>query len=204
MNLVTLDLGLPSLYLAEGSILLILLAGAVLLYWGFRGKYLLPWIAGWIVYTAAKFFAALNFTHPSSRLWAVLAYTSFVLAVWLFAEAVFLYVGQKKLVWPASIALLPALALGIFAALRPNDSFFVHAAFDYFSWRLVVVVASVQLARFAWGRRNVGQWLLALMLLSLHLDLSQSARVVGFGALSNLLLGISMMIIVLDDSRMQI
>jgi len=41
MNLVTLDLGLRSLYLAEGSTALILLAGAVLLswvYWGFRVK----------------------------------------------------------------------------------------------------------------------------------------------------------------------
>jgi PAS domain S-box-containing protein len=203
MNLVSMDLGLQSVYLAEASILLILLAGAVLLYWSFREKYLLPWIAGWIAYSGAKFFAALSLADAPARLWTALAYTFFVGAVGLFSGSVLLYVYKKRLLWRCGGVLLVALVLGLLAALWRPESLILRTAFNFFSWRLVAIAAAGQLLRFAWGRRNIGRWLLAIMLLTLHTDLA-SHGFAGLDILSDLLLGISMMIIVLDDSRVQI
>src|SRR5215475_12089384 len=93
------ELSLQSAFLAEMSTLLILLAGAVLLYSSFREKYLVPWIAGWSCLTLSKIALALNLGLAPSRLWTSLGYAFFVLAVGLFVTAIFLYVSQKKLLW---------------------------------------------------------------------------------------------------------
>ena len=91
------ELTLQSAFLAEMSTLLILLAGAVLLYSSFREKYLAPWIAGWTGLTLSKIFLALNLAHAPSRLWMSLSYASFVVAIGFFATAIFFYVSQRKL-----------------------------------------------------------------------------------------------------------
>src|SRR5262245_12616721 len=82
--MVNMDLALRSAFFAEASILLILLAGAVLLYWSFREKYLLPWIAGWIFYSLSKLFTAINDTPDQPGLWTLLASVFFVTATGLF------------------------------------------------------------------------------------------------------------------------
>src|SRR5262245_3152961 len=179
MNLVNMDLALRSAFLAEASILLILLAGAMLLYWSFRERYLVPWIAGWSFYSLAKLAFALSAAPAASRFWAPLAYASFVLAVGLFTGAVFLYVYQRKLLAPAITVLSYALALGVIRGLWLPHNALVRRAFEYFSWRLVVIVASVQLVRFAWGRLNVGRWVLAVMLLFLHPDPANGHALAG-------------------------
>src|SRR5262245_1179321 len=205
MNLATMDLALRSAFLAEASILLILLAGAILLYWSFRERYLVPWIAGWSAYSLAKLSSVLSAAPATTRLWLPLAYASFVVAVGLFTCAVFLYVQEKKLLGVAVIFLSLAFVLAIVKGLWLPESALVRRAFGYFSWRLVVIFAAARLFRFAWGRLNVGRWLLAVMLLFLHPDLAQSPHALGgMDVLLDLLLGISMMTIVLDDSRVQI
>src|SRR5882672_6233187 len=75
---------LQSAFLAEASTLLILLAGAILLYRSFREKYLVPWIAGWTLYSLSKLFITLAATGSPTRLWTALACASFVLAAGLF------------------------------------------------------------------------------------------------------------------------
>jgi PAS domain S-box-containing protein len=181
-----------------------LLAGAILLYRSFSEKYLVPWIAGWTVYGLSKFFVLASIATPSSRLWLCCAYASYLIAVWLFAAAVFFYVDQKELVMPAGIALSAGLVTVLLQILfLPQEAFLGTAT--YLSWRIVLVVAAAALVRFAWGRPNIGRWLLALMLLLLHLDLQSSTHaIMGQDILLDLLLGISMMTIVLDDSRIQI
>src|SRR5262249_27604907 len=63
---------------------------------------------------------------------------------------------------------------------------------------------AAQMLRFAWGRANIGRWSLAVMLLSLHPETQDAHALLGFDVLGDLLLGLSMMIIVLHDSRVQI
>ena len=197
------DLALRSAFLAEASTLLILLAGAMLLYRSFREKYLVPWIAGWVAYGLSRLFAAVNASHGPAGLWFFLACESFVIAVGLFSAAVFLYASQTRLLFPTTVTLLFALIWGAFRLLWPHSSL-VSSAF-YLCWRLVLIIAAINLVRFAWGRRNIGRWILAVMLLLLHLDLGRSFHtIVDYDIWVDLLLGISMMTIVLDDSRVQI
>src|SRR5436853_6432904 len=96
---------LPSAFVAEASTLLILLAGAVLLYRSFREKYLVPWIIGWIIYTASKLFLTISLSYSSDAIWAILANSSFAIAAGLFSIAVFYYVYQSKLVRPAILVI---------------------------------------------------------------------------------------------------
>ncbi|HKR97381.1 MAG TPA: hypothetical protein VJW55_18545, partial [Candidatus Angelobacter sp.] len=81
------EFSLQSAFLAEMSTLLILLAGAVLLYSSFREKYLVPWIAGWTCLTLSKIAVTVNLGHGPVGLWAALGYAFFVLAVGLFSTA---------------------------------------------------------------------------------------------------------------------
>src|SRR5262249_59080841 len=70
---------------------------------------------------------------------------------------------------------------------------------------IVKIAASAQLVRFAWGRRTIGRWLLAFALLLLHVEVAGvSHPIVGYDVLVDLLLGIGIMTIVLEDSRVQI
>src|SRR5215469_8081184 len=152
------DLALQPAFLAEASTLLILLAGAILIYWSFREKYLLPWIAGFSAYGLAKFFSALSRAHQPGAPWHTLAYVAFILAVGLFAGTVFLYVYRKKLLWPAGIILAVALGLGVAHGVAPKV-LLLRGAFEI-TWRVVPVLASVQMVRFTWGRPNYGRWVL--------------------------------------------
>src|SRR5262245_30866780 len=129
MELVAMDRVVQSAFLAEASILLILLAGAILLYWSFREKYLVPWIAGWTAYSLAKFLCALGEPPAASRLWLPLAYAAFLLGVGLFTWAVFLYIQQKKLLWHAAAILSFAFVLGLIS-LRVPQSLLVRRVFD--------------------------------------------------------------------------
>src|SRR5262249_12111769 len=91
---------------------------------------------------------------------------------------------------------------GVREAWFPQKHFRV---FDFLSWRLVLLIASAHLVRCAWRRPNLGRWLLAITLLLLHFDrLATPDRLIGFDILVDLLLGISMMLIVLEDSSVQI
>src|SRR5262249_48985135 len=204
MNLVTMDLALRSPFLAEALMLFILLAGTVLLYWSFRERYLVPWMAGWVLHGLAVAFSDLSLSPAHSHVWTALAYASFVTAAGLFAAGVLLYVHQKKLLVPASLFLAFALFLSFAHGLWWPNNAVARILFDYFSWRPMLVLAAVQLFRFAWGRKNMGRWALALMLLLLHPEPQGPHALVTFEFLGDLLLGLSMMIVVLRDSRVQI
>ncbi|HZE22886.1 MAG TPA: hypothetical protein VE054_02750, partial [Blattabacteriaceae bacterium] len=157
------NLTLQSAFLAEMSTLLILLAGAIVLYSSFREKYLVPWIAGWSVFTVSKVFLDLSASSPQQPLWAALAYSTYIIALGFFAASVFFYVSHPKLLLPAVIALGAALPLEIAYSLwRPYPGLH-YAAFALCS--AVGIIASTQLVRFAWGRASLGRWLLAAMLL---------------------------------------
>jgi two-component system NtrC family sensor kinase len=197
------DFTLQSAFLAEMSTLLILLAGAILLYGSFREKYLVPWIAGWSVFTLSKVFLTLSSSHAPEPVWIALAYGSYVIAVGLFVTSVLFYVSQPKLLLPSALALGVAFPLELAYALwRPYPA--LHNVALAICW-LVSIVASAQLVRFAWGRISVGRWLLAAMLVLLHLDAVGSVhRIVGTDILFDLLMGIGIMTIVLDDSRVQV
>src|SRR5215467_7994100 len=111
MILVTMDLALRSPFLAEGLILLILLAGTVLLYWTFRERYLVPWMGGWVLCGLGKAFGDLALRPGHSHIWTAVASSAAVAAAGLFTTGVLLYVQQKKLVLPVGMLFSVALVL---------------------------------------------------------------------------------------------
>jgi PAS domain S-box-containing protein len=197
------DLALQTAFLAKGSTLLILLAGAVLLYRSFREKYLVPWIAGWIAYSASKLLS-ISQSGQHSDVLTVLTWALFLLAVGLFSSAVLLYTDERRLILPTGIVLGAAFVIvTVYSVWFPH----VEGLEIVFAilWRLGALIASTQLLRLAWGRPNFGRWLLVAMLPVLHLHLAQRPSTeLWHDFLVDLALGISMMTIVLDDSRVQI
>jgi len=189
---------LQSAFLAEASAPLILLGGAVLLYRSFREKYLLPWIAGWGVYTAAKVLLAVSLPHGPGA-WLALADATFVVAVTLFCAATFYYVYPPRFPAAAGVIMAVSILVGILPALWPGRARILIFAFAI-CWRLIVWPTALRLMVFVKGRSNFGGWILSGTLLLL----CQYHPTFAYGILVDVLLGISMMMIVLDDSRVQI
>lgn len=161
-------------------------------------------MAGWTFYSLSKLFNVLALGNGRHRVWAAFGSAFFVLGVGLFAAAVLIYAYRKRFLWHAAAMIFIALLLGVIRVLWFPDATALRWLFEV-AWRSVVLFASVQLVRFTWGRPEIGRWVLAAMLLLLHNDLGQDAHtILGYDILVDLLLGISMMTIVLDDSRVEI
>jgi len=196
------DLTIQPAFLAEMSTLLILLAGAVLLFSSFRERYLLPWIGGWTGLFLAKVWLAVDPSHLS-LLWSALSIVTFMVALGLLVSAVLLYVSQTKLIFTVAVvlALSTALALIYLFWWHPPA---VRWTAQALCWA-AKIIASLQLARFAWGRRTIGRWLLAMMFLLVHLDVQQNQHsLMAYDFMVDLFLGIGMMTMVLEDARVQI
>ncbi|HEY2359826.1 MAG TPA: GAF domain-containing protein [Candidatus Angelobacter sp.] len=196
------NLTLESAFLAEMSTLLILLAGAILLYSSFRERYLVPWIGGWTCLSFAKVLLAVEVDH-TSLLWSSLSLACFFLGLGLLVAAVLIYVSQRKLLLPLALMLAVALTLAfVYTFWLPYPA--LRIAAQGLGWA-TKILASIQLVRFAWGRRTAGRWLLAAMFLLLHLDVAQGKHsLMAYDFLVDLFFGIGMMTLVLEDARAQI
>jgi len=185
-------------FLAQGSAVLLLLGSAVLIYRSFRGRYLLTWILGWLAYLVHKFAAAEAVGNPGFH---ALSAAMYVVAITLFAFSVFYYTDRRS----------PLLQLGAFSALTLGVSVVWALWFpgsEYLRIALVLMytairaAGAIQLALFSRGRRAVGPLLLVFSLLFLHMhEPGASDLVAGFDVALELLLGIGMVVMVLDDSH---
>jgi PAS domain S-box-containing protein len=197
------DVTVPKL-IAQESAALIVLAATLVVYRTFRERYLLVWILGWIAYLAS------NWGLPQSQPWLAqvnpvsVSQAEFVVAVSLFAAAIFLYTHSRKMLLPL---LLAGIVVASYAAVRPLwwpdlPTFRVPLEVAY---RLIALVAAIQLIRYRWARAEAGPWLLAASLLLLHLDWAPvSSRFPLWAApVADLLLGTSMLLVVFDDSKIR-
>jgi two-component system NtrC family sensor kinase len=197
------DLALPRFVAVESAALVILAAG-LLVFRTFRERYLLIWILGWLAY----FVSGWTVHHPgagtNSRYVAAVSQSQFVLALCLFSAAVFVYCHARK-------ALVPLLAFSIavtgYAAVQAlwwPDSFALRAVLEV-SYRLITFGAALQLVRFRWARWEIGPWMLSLSLFVMHLEWPplNAHLPPEFSLAANLLLGLSMMLVVFDDSKMR-
>lgn len=183
--------------------LLILLAGVGLLYRSFQEKFMLPWIMGWIFYTFAKLLLAASAPQTTLNLLGV---AFFVIAAGSFGAAVLQYCGRSPFSAMTGGAVLLALLLGGIDSLYSSAA--LRGAF-FLAWHVPLWIAAFHLALYSRGRRAPGLWLLLLSLLLLHLDRSLPRHsLLGYAVPGDLMvdvmLGISMMMVVLDDSRAKI
>ena len=102
----------------------------------------------------------------------------------------------------SALALMALAAAG--AILWPN-SFELRLGLEV-GYRLMAVVAAFHVVHFRWARWEIGPWMLAAGLLLLRLDWApvNAYLPMHYALLSDLLLGISMLLIVFDDSKIHI
>jgi PAS domain S-box-containing protein len=197
------NLAVPKLT-GQESAALVMLAAGMLVFRTFRERYLLTWILGWLAFFVSCW--TIHGTHidAATPYLQAISQAEFVLAVCLFAAAAFIYTHSQKLFLPLLVITLCVIEYAVVRALFWPDSWNLRLPLEV-SYRLVALVAAVQVIRFRWGRAEIGPWLLALSLLTLHLDWAPLSSHIapGINLLADLLLGFSMMLIVLDDFKLR-
>src|SRR5579863_2133225 len=193
-------LALPKLVSRETAVLL-MLAASLLVFRTLRERCLMVWIVGWIAYFVSHH-ALVNASGVNPYAVPV-AQGEFILAVSLFVAGAFIYVNARAFLAPL---LGISLALITFATLRsilwPNSETLRFAL--ELSYRILTVSAAVQILRFRRARREIGPWILAAGLLLLHLDWTpfSSHLPADSGILFDILLGLGMLMVVFDESRL--
>lgn len=190
---------LPKLTPQE-SAALVILAASLVVFRTFRESYLAVWIMGWLAYLVSELPAP--GIDPNSHLALGVAQAEFALAICLLAGAVFIYTHGRGFI----LALISiAVMLVAYAVLRPlywYDSLTMRVVLEV-GYRGVAMAAAIQLIRSRWGRWELGPWLLSLNLAMVHIDWDPISRHLPAAVrpIPELLLGVSMLLVVFDDSR---
>jgi PAS domain S-box-containing protein len=197
------DLPVPRFVAVESAALVILAAG-LLVFRTFRERYLLIWILGWLAYFVSHWTIRHPGIDPNSHFAAAVSQSQFVLAMCLFSSAVFVYCHARKVLVPLLAFSIAVIAYSAVRALWWPDSFALRAVLEV-SYRVITFGAALQLIRFRWARWEIGPWMLSLSLLAVHLDWAPLNVHLppGFSLAVDLLLGLSMLLVVFDDSKMR-
>ena len=191
--------------MAQESAALIILAASLLVFRTFRERYLLIWILGWLAYFISRWTLHGSFDPDSlPRYLTAISHAEFILAVCLFAAAVFVYTNSRAFLLPLLLITLCIIAYAATRAMLWPDSVTLRVALET-SYRLIAFIASIQLIRFRWARWEIGAWLLSFSLLLLHLTWAPITAHLppGFSLMGSVLLGLSMLLVIFDDHRLR-
>jgi len=189
--------------LGDVSGLLIVLAAGVLIFRTFRERYLLCWTIGWLAYLVYR----LAETNPdflsAPDLAALIAPLAFLLAVGFFVAAVIYYTGFRLLIIP--LAFLTALALVVAMTLWSSPGSLLLSLTLRGLYTSITLGGALLLIWFSRGRREIGPWLLAGMLVLLHLDAGPGDphTLAGVDVAIETMLAVGMLLMVLDDSKLR-
>ena len=197
------ELAMPKLT-AQESAALAMIAASILVFRTFRERYLLIWTVGWLGYFASRWALRDPALAANCQQSQAVSQASFVLAVCLFATAILIYSNAKKLLLPLGLVTTALAGYAGAQALLWPGSLTARLPLEI-AYRLVLVGAAAQMLRARWGRWEIGPWLMALCLLFLHLDWAPYTDAVPAPVwlMAELLLGLSMLFVVFDDSRIR-
>jgi PAS domain S-box-containing protein len=168
-----------------------------------REKYLRVWTLGWALLALSRVAGAYGVAMGiPARYVPAVEQAAFVLAIGLFAGAVFVYVRGRNLL--ASLAAITVSVAG-FAVARTllwPDSLPLRVALEV-SCLIVQLTAAGTLLRARQGRWELGPWLLAASLLTQRLNWPPFTDQIPAGVLvaADALLGLSMLLIVFGEAR---
>ena len=193
---------------ARETTALILVAVSLLFFRVFRDRCLLAWAAGWVAYGAFLWASGSGELHAAPKSVEAFAQVGFVLAMGLFAAAALISAQARR-----ALTALAAFSwvLMVFAAMRslyfPDSLYFVDSktfGLDV-ACRLVAAGAVVELVRYRFGRIGLGPFLFGAGLLTLNLHWPPfTSHIPSEGyLLAEVLFGSSILIVVLDDSRLR-
>ena len=187
---------------AQESAAFIMLAATILVFRTFRERFLLVWSLGWLAYGVSQWFGANPAAFATAPELEAISQSAFVLAVCLFAVSILLYTHSEKHILPLFIITGSVMTFAVARLLYWPDEVLLRVPLEI-AYRVLTVGAAIQLIRYRWGRLEVGPWLLGFSLLFLHLDWAPLTGWVPGGVflMADLLLGVSMLFLVFDDSR---
>jgi len=193
----------PTLVAQEPAVLVVL-AASLLVFRTFRERYLLIWIVGWLAYFVSRCTLHGLGGDSLSAYSLAIAQAEFILAVCLFAAAVFVYAHARDLLLPLVLIGITVIAYSVLRVLWWPDSLTLRVALEV-SYRLIAVTAAIVLIRFRWSRWEIGPWLLSMSLVLLHLDwVPVNVHLPpGSSLILDLMFGLSMLLVVFDDSKMR-
>jgi PAS domain S-box-containing protein len=189
---------------AQESAALIVLTASLLVLRTFRERYLLLWTLGWTAYFTALWTLQGGDHYIPARYLLGTSHAEFVLALCLFAAAICVYTHARDFLLPLTCIAVTVMAFAFARPILWPDAITLRVALEV-SYRVVLLAAIMQLLHFRWTRTDMGVWLMSLCLLTLHLNWTPVDNFLPLGVTvaADLLLGISMLLIVFDDSRMQ-
>jgi hypothetical protein len=188
----------------QDAAVLVVLAASLLVFRTFRERYLLIWIVGWLAYFVSRCTLHGLAGDALSTYSLAIGQAEFILAVCLFAAAVFVYAHAKDLVLPLLLIGITVLAYSVVRVLLWPDSLTLRVALEV-AYRLIAFTAAMILIRFRWSRWEIGPWLLSISLVMLHLDwVPVNVHLPpGSSLILDLMFGLSMLLVVFDDSKMR-
>jgi two-component system NtrC family sensor kinase len=201
--LAAVELVAPKLTAPESAALL-MIAATILVFRTFRERYLLIWTVGWLAYFVSRWAARDPGLVGNSSLSTAASQASFVLAVCLLAAAILLYSNAKKFLMSLGLVALVLAGYAVARALLWPDVAMARVPLEV-GYRLVLLGTAAQILRSRWGRWEVGPFLMAPSLLCLHLDWAPYTTAIPAGVwlMADLLVGVSMLFVVFDDSRLR-
>src|SRR5437868_3237968 len=190
----------PKFVTRETAVLLIL-AASLLVFRTLRERCLMVWIVGWVAYFVSDHALA---SAASSPFASTISEAEFIIAVSLFVAGALIYTNSRNALGPL---LAISAALVVFAAVRSlywPSSVTLRFALEL-SYRVLTLGTAIRLLRFRRARTEIGPWLLAAGLIAVHLDWPPLTAHLPAetNLLADLLLGLGMLLVILDESRIQ-
>ncbi|MGA8761627.1 MAG: ATP-binding protein, partial [Candidatus Sulfotelmatobacter sp.] len=200
---------------AEEWALLILLGASEVVLWAFRERYFLVWTAGWTALVGSRLVVSHGAgMHIPGRYVPAVEQAAFVLAVGLFGAAVLLFTRMRKFLLPLAAIIASVMGFAVARTLMWPDALPLRVALEV-SYRIILLASAIALLRARRGRREPAVWLLAAGLLAQHLrwpvfnlnlqilnlQILENKSPAGFLAAADLLLGLGMLSVALQQAR---
>lgn len=193
----------PIELVAGASGILLLIAAAFVVFRTFREVYLLTWILGWSTFLMYQLASETAVAGPA---WlGAVASMAFVAAVALFSTSLIFYSNAERRLRLVAALSAVSLVFGLWVGMSSSPSGLLIAAF-HLSYVSIAITAAATLLQFTWGRRQIGAWVISITIIALHYDALAGTGTHFIGGLDTaieLLLGLSMLIVVLDDSKIR-
>src|ERR1035438_4644022 len=193
---------LAGLKAGEWAVLLVL-AASLLVLAALRERYLLVWTAGWALLAGSRL-ASLHGAamRIPGRYVPAVEQAAFVVAMGLFAGAIFVYIRGRDLLAPLAAITVCVAAFAVARVLLWPDSLPLRVALEV-SYLIILLTGAIALLSARRGRWELGPWLLAMCLLTQHLNLPPFTSQVppSIVVMADALLGLSMLLVVFGEAR---
>jgi PAS domain S-box-containing protein len=188
---------------AADCALLIVLGATVITFSALRQRYLAIWTAGWAFLVSSRLVAAHGpAMHIPARFVPAIEQAAFVLAIGLFAIAIFVYIDERNLLAPLAAITVSVAGFAVARSFLWPGSLPLRVALEV-AYRIVILVAVFALLNARRGRWEPRAWILAVCLLAEHLTwLPFTNEIPNEIAVSaEILLGTSMLLLVFAEAR---